>query len=159
MDNTGVADFYLALTSIQKFYHKSLVNRLTTYDVSPGYLSVLNVLWNKDGLTQKELNSFIDVEQATLSNTLNRMVRDGLIQRRPYPKDKRRIHLYLTDKAISLKGTVTSAVQDLQSVVNKGLTVNDLRYFRRIMKQMTEQLRDDQADSLLVLFDAIEDET
>jgi len=55
--------------------------RLSVYNVHPGYLSILRQLWLTDNITQKELPEQILVEQATLSNTLKRMERGGLIFR------------------------------------------------------------------------------
>ena len=39
------------------------------------------------------------MEQATIANTLARMERDGLIERRVHPRDKRAQQIFLTDKA------------------------------------------------------------
>ncbi len=149
--------FFIQLSKLQRLYSKSLFIRLAPYDVRPGYIPALFALWEKDGLTQKELNSFIEIEQATLSNTLTRMERDGLVRRVHDPKDRRRIHITLTDKGKALHPAVTSAINDLQTHVNTGLTVNDRRYFQRILKQMTGQLENDQEDPCLVLFDEIVD--
>ena len=73
--------FFFQLSKLQRDYSKSLTMRLETYDVRPGYLAILHRLWKKDNITQKELNTLIEIEQATLSNTLSRMERDGQIGR------------------------------------------------------------------------------
>ncbi len=129
--------------------------RLAPYDVQPGYLTVLHFLWQSDNITQKELNQHVNIEQATLSNTLKRMERDELIHRTPNAKDKRRHLITLTPKGTSLKEPVASAINDLRKVVNEGLTINDRRYLKRIMRQMTEKLEDDQTESLFVLLDEV----
>lgn len=129
--------------------------RLLPYDVQPGYLAVLQELWHKDNVGQKELIRNLDIEQATLSNTLNRMQRDGLIDRTPQKDDKRRQLITLTPKGQSLERNIDEAINDLRKVVNEGLTVNDRRYFKRILRQMTEKLEDDQAEPLFVLLDEV----
>lgn len=149
--------FFSQLSKFQRNYSKSLTLRLETYDVRPGYLNILQSLWERDNITQKELNALIEIEQATLSKTLSRMERDGLIKRNPNPKDRRQIHITLSDKARYIQGAVKSAIEDLQSIVNQGLTINDKRYFNRLMKQMTEQLENDLSEPCLVLFDEISD--
>jgi len=149
--------FFAQISTLQRQYSKALSMRLDPYDVKPGYLNILYCLWQKDNITQKALNDLIDIEQATLSNTLSRMDRDGLIERTANPKDRRRIHITLSDKGKSLEGAVGSAIEDLQSIVNTGLTVNDRRYFNRIMRQMTEQIENDLNDPCLMLFDEISD--
>ncbi len=129
--------------------------RLSPYDVQPGYLTILHYLWQRDGVTQKELTQFLDIEQATLSNTLKRMERDGLVLRTPNKKDRRRHLITLTEKGASLKNPVETAINDLRKLVNEGLTVNDRRYFKRIMRQMSEKLEDDQTEPLFVLLDEV----
>ena len=98
MPTTDEDLFFSQLSKLQRNYSKSLTMRLETYDVRPGYLDILHRLWEKDNITQKELNSLIEIEQATLSNTLSRMERDGLIKRNHNPQDRRRVHITLSDK-------------------------------------------------------------
>ncbi len=147
--------FFTQLSRFQRLYAKGLTMRLSPYDVQPGYLTILHYLWQRDGVTQKELTQFLDIEQATLSNTLKRMERDGLVLRTPNKKDRRRHLITLTEKGASLKNPVETAINDLRKLVNEGLTVNDRRYFKRIMRQMSEKLEDDQTEPLFVLLDEV----
>ncbi|MGL1863490.1 MAG: MarR family transcriptional regulator [Pseudodesulfovibrio sp.] len=147
--------FFTQMSRFQRLYAKGLTMRLSPYDVQPGYLTILHYLWQRDGVTQKELTQFLDIEQATLSNTLKRMERDGLVLRTPNKKDRRRHLITLTEKGASLKKPVETAINDLRKLVNEGLTVNDRRYFKRIMRQMSEKLEDDQTEPLFVLLDEV----
>ncbi|WP_243544650.1 MarR family winged helix-turn-helix transcriptional regulator [Pseudodesulfovibrio tunisiensis] len=152
-DNTS---FFAELGRLHRLYVHSVANRLAPHGIRPGYLSVLHFLWQRDGLTQTRLRELVDVEQATLSNTLKRMERDGLITREPNREDRRISLIWLTGKARDLHPAVDTGRADLRSVVNKGLSINDIRYFRRIIRQMTEHLEADLADPALVLTDVVE---
>ncbi|WP_242012354.1 MarR family winged helix-turn-helix transcriptional regulator [Pseudodesulfovibrio cashew] len=123
--------------------------------MQPGYLAVLFRLWEKDGITQKELVRGLDIEQATLSNTLNRMERDGLVTRTRDKLDRRNLHIRLTEDAHRLQSPVRTALDDLGNTVNEGLSVTDLRYLRRIMQQMTTKLQSDQEEPLMILLDEV----
>ncbi|WP_285907244.1 MarR family winged helix-turn-helix transcriptional regulator [Pseudodesulfovibrio pelocollis] len=147
--------FFTQLSRFQRLYARSLAARLAPLGVHSGYLGVLHYLWQRDGITQKTLHELMPVEQATLSNTLKRMERDGLIARTPDPDDKRAHVITLTPRANALKPQVMQAIGDLRAAVNTGLTVNDRRYFRRIMRQMTESLETDQEDAPVLLLDEV----
>ncbi|MBI9078827.1 MAG: MarR family transcriptional regulator [Pseudodesulfovibrio sp.] len=147
--------FFTLLSRFQRNYSKALAMRLSPYDVNPGYLSVLHTLWQQDNIIQKELNKHVCIEQATLSNTLARMERDGLIERKAGTEDRRLLQICLTVKGHDLQAAVTAAIEDLKKTVNTGLTINDRKYFKRIMKQMTEHLENDLHDPCLMLFDEI----
>jgi len=155
MDDNNNDIFYCQLSRFQRLYDRALRLRLAPYDVNPGYLSVLQHLWEADNVTQTELMGQLDVEQATLSNTLRRMERDGLILRTPNPKDRRLHSITLTDKGRTSRKLIFEAIDDLRRTVNQGLTVNDRRYFKRIMRQMSDQLEDDLTEPLFVLLDEV----
>lgn len=149
--------FISLLNRLQRLYSRGLTKRLAPYGVQPGYLLPLHFLWQKDGISQKQLTALMGVEQATVSNTLKRMERDGLVKRTPTRKDKRKHTITLTDHGQSIQDAVMAGIDDMRSVANKGLTVNDRRYLKRIMTQMTEHLEEDQDESFLLLLDEIAD--
>lgn len=82
---------------LTRLFQASLHRRIRPYGLSPGVFPALLELWDKDGLTQRELVDRLDIEQATMANTLSRMERDGLIERRPHPTDRRAQQVWLTD--------------------------------------------------------------
>jgi DNA-binding MarR family transcriptional regulator len=149
--------FFATMSRFQRLYAKALSKRLDPHGVRPGYLEVFFRLWEQDGVTQKDLHQGLDVEQATLSNTLKRMERDGFVLRTRNPRDRRQSLIVLTDTGASLRKLVLAAIDDLQAVVNTRLSINDRRYFRRILKQMNDQLVQDLDDATLVLLDEVDD--
>ncbi|HEY5341230.1 MAG TPA: MarR family transcriptional regulator, partial [Candidatus Aquilonibacter sp.] len=52
-----------------------------------GQFQVLRHLWGDDGLTPRELATRLDVEMPTVTRTVQRMIRDGLVDRRAHPDD------------------------------------------------------------------------
>lgn len=147
--------FYFNFSKFARMYTKALSKRLDPVGVKPGHLEILFHLWEKDNVTQKELHAKLDVEQATLSNTLKRMERDSLITCTRNPADRRLTQIQLTDSGRKLRKVVLAAIDDLQSVVNVGLTINDKKYFRRILKQMTGLLGTELEEGCLVLVDEV----
>lgn len=86
----------------QKLSHRALGGRLQKHGVTVAQWAVLVVLWERDGLSQKDLSERVAVETPTLSRTLDRMERDGLVLRDRNEKDRRRIHVRLTEHGASL---------------------------------------------------------
>ena len=105
---------------LAKGFSKSLATRANSLGFLPGQFPVLLELWNQDGLTQRELLDRLEIEQATLANTLSRMERDGLILRRQHPKDRRAICNFLTDKARSIEAPAMEAARDADQDLFKG---------------------------------------
>lgn len=149
--------FYAHLSRIQRLYARSLAKRLASHGVKPGYIDILDRLWQRDNVTQKALHSTLDIEQATLSNTLKRMERDNILSRVRNPQDKRMTYIVLTEHGRGLHKVVNASLDDVQATASMGLTVNDRRYFYRILRQMTEHLEADLDETALILVDEVQE--
>ena len=94
-----------------RLFARGLQQRIKPLGLAPAQFMTLLELWNEDGITQKELVSRLDVEQATMANTITRMVRDGLIERRTHPDDGRAQSLHLTQKAKAVEHDAVTAAK------------------------------------------------
>ncbi len=83
-----------------------IASRLTQYGVSPGQLPTLLALYAGDGRTQADLARQIGVEQPTMAVNLQRMERDGLVERRPDPAGGRKAFVYLSDHARDIRDPI-----------------------------------------------------
>lgn len=90
-----------------------LAERLKPLGLAPAQNAVLLVLWQEDGLSQRELVDALNIRQATAAKTLERMERDGLIAREPHPNDARIKLIRLTDKARALEEEVTGIARSV----------------------------------------------
>ena len=127
---------YLA-SQLAKGFARSLQQRAARLGFSPGQFPVLLELWAEDGLTQKQLLARVDIEQATMANTLARMARDGLIDRRPHPSDKRAQLIFLTDKAKGMEDDAIEASREADLALFQGFKSFEreltLEYIRRLL--------------------------
>ncbi|MEC8010093.1 MAG: MarR family transcriptional regulator [Pseudomonadota bacterium] len=74
-------------------------NRLKPLGFGVGQIPVLVALQQGHAQTQRELATFVKVEQPPMAQMLTRMERDDLIIRTPDPLDKRSSHIQLTQNA------------------------------------------------------------
>ena len=86
---------YLA-NLLAKGASRALQARADGAGFAPGQFPVLLELWSGDGLTQRELLDGLDIEQATMANTLSRMERDGLVSRTAYAEVPPRVEYALS---------------------------------------------------------------
>lgn len=119
---------YLA-AQLAKTFSKALNKRAAALGFSPGQFPVLLELWNEDGLTQRQLLDRVEVEQATLANTLARMERDGLIERKQHPRDRRAQIIELTERGRELEQQAISASKSTDDAILAGL----LRFERQLL--------------------------
>lgn len=131
---------YLA-GQVAKGFARALQNRSAALGFSPGQFPVLVELWQEDGLTQKQLLDRLDVEQATLANTLARMERDGLIQRERHPNDKRAQIITLTGKGRELEQSALHAVAEADAELFSGFRRFERELMIEYMRLLAENVR------------------
>jgi DNA-binding MarR family transcriptional regulator len=106
----------LAARSLEQALHR----RIAPYGVVPGQFAQLLALYERDGQTQAELCEEVRIEQPTMARTLARMERDGLIERRPDPTDRRRVLIFLTERAWQLRAGLYAAAEEVNALATRG---------------------------------------
>lgn len=99
------------INHVARLFARGLAARIKPLGITIGTFPVLLELWEEDGLTQKQLVERLDIEQATMANTLSRMERDGLIVRKKDEADGRVQRIRLTDRARKLHAPAVAAAE------------------------------------------------
>lgn len=124
-----------------RLFAKGLQERIAPLGIVIGQFPVLLELWEKDGVTQKELLERLALEQATLANTLTRMERDGLIRRTKNPSDARSQQIWLTDQAQSVRDQAYEAANDQNGVALSNLTESEKAQFMELTDRIIRSMR------------------
>lgn len=109
--------------------------------LAPAQFMVLLELWDGDGITQKDLVDRLEVEQATMANTLRRMLRDELIAMRPNPDDGRAKLIFLTNKARDLQEEATKAANEVNQAALARLSHEESAQLIALMTKVIAGLR------------------
>jgi DNA-binding MarR family transcriptional regulator len=107
-----------------------------------GQYQVLRHLWEHDGLTPREIAERLDVEMPTVTRTVQRMVRDGLVQRQAHPADARSVRIYLTERGSDLHTTLASLVEEQTERSLRGFSTDERAAFVRMLERISENSRD-----------------
>lgn len=126
-----------------RLFAAALTERVQPLGLSTGQFPILLALWAEEGLTQKQLVERLDLEQATIANTLNRMERDGLIVRKAHPADGRSQSIHLTRKARALEAPATQAAQEVNEAALRTLSPSAQRAFMDTMAKVIAALQAD----------------
>lgn len=103
-----------------------LSRALNGLGVRYSHFQVLNILWNKDGLTQGAIATASYITDSSLAQVLNEMVSKGLVERRRDADDGRKRLVFLTSKGASLEKKATSAVLEIMDVALIGVSDKDI---------------------------------
>ncbi len=130
----------LQLTSILK---KSLIEAGAP-NVKPAYLGALMALWQENGLKSSELASRAGLEPSSITGLVDRMEKDGLVERRSDSADRRVFHIYLTETGHNVKDPVFKAVSGVLTRAFAQIEPEEIGQLKALLQKIlvkTQKLR------------------
>lgn len=119
---------------------RALQLRLVEHGVSPGHWQFLRILWEHDGLTQRELSEQAGVMEPTTFSALKGMEQAGYVERRQMPENRKNVYVFLTAKGRALKDKLVPLAEDVNRVAVTGITPSDIALVRRVLLELIENL-------------------
>jgi DNA-binding MarR family transcriptional regulator len=102
------------------------------FDFTAEQWGVLLRLYESEGIHQSDLGARAGKDRHNITRILNRLEKNGYVQRVSDRHDMRRINVFLTKKSRDLEDKLTSIVIDLLERVFAGLSKREVREMRRI---------------------------
>lgn len=128
---------YLA-NHVARIFARGLTARIRPLGITIGTFPALLELWEEDGLTQKQLVDRLDIEQATMANTLARMERDGLIIRKKDDNDGRVQRIWLAEPARNIHDSAIAAAVEENASTLSGLSEVEQHQFVTLMQKVID---------------------
>ncbi|MFO0574278.1 MAG: MarR family transcriptional regulator [Polyangia bacterium] len=126
-----------------RLFSRALNARLLKHGVSIGQWPILMFLFEKEGLSQQEISQHIGLEESTLARTIERMERDGLVERLRSAIDRRRVELTLTPRARALRRSLRSCAIAVNETAMAGLSDNAMERLLQGLAHMRARLEED----------------
>jgi MarR family transcriptional regulator, organic hydroperoxide resistance regulator len=127
-------------------FHRALQVRLAQHGVPFGHWTFLRILWESDGLTQKELSERAGVMEPTTFSAMKAMEALGYIIRKQLPTNKKNVYVYLSSEGRALKKKLVPLAEETNNVSIAGIAADEIRITRKVLLAMIENLA---ADELL----------
>jgi MarR family transcriptional regulator, organic hydroperoxide resistance regulator len=119
---------------------RALTARLAEQGVSFGHWAFLRILWEREGLTQRELSELAGVMEPTTFAALKAMEELGHIERRQMPENRKNVYVYLTPQGRALRRKLVPLAEDVNKVAARGIKAEDLATTRRVLIAMLDNL-------------------
>ena len=126
---------------------RSLSVRLAEHKVSFGHWSFLRILWEGDGITQRELSEQAGVMEPTTFTALKAMERLGLVERRQVGKDRKKVYVFLTPKGRALKDKLVPIAEDVNRIAVEGVPAEHIAATRTVLLTIIENMARDEEQS------------
>jgi MarR family transcriptional regulator, organic hydroperoxide resistance regulator len=122
---------------------RALQMRLAEHSVSFGHWTFLRILWEGDGLTQRELSEQAGVMEPTTFSALNAMERLGYVTRRKRGGDRKKVYVLLTTKGRRLQEKLVPLAEEVNRIAVRGVRSGNIAATRSVLLSIIENLARD----------------
>ena len=135
---TSFATYYIY--TIQSGNFAALSHVLRPHHISVMIWRVLAVLQERDGNNISYLASRLAIDRSNLSRITDSMVKDGLVERKNLPNDRRNVLIYLTEAG---KQKVQDAYPDVLAIIEatlEGFSEEEKETLISLLRRMKENV-------------------
>ena len=132
---------------VTRAYVRALQARLNEHSVSFGHWAFLRILWERDGLNQRELSDQAGVMEPTTFSAIRTMEKLGYVVRVQRPENRRMVFIHLTPKGRLLKSKLVPLAEEVNSIGIRGIKASEVTITRRALLAILANLATDEMQS------------
>lgn len=125
-----------------RYVKRVLYTRLAPYGIPGGCWFVLRALWEKDGVSQRDLSATLGLADPALLMKLRTLERLGLVARERDPDDKRRMCVNLTARAQDMKAELLGVAGDVNAYMHPAMSETQRKALMAGLASVLQQLAD-----------------
>ena len=124
-----------------RMHHRRAHTRFNEMGLGEGQPRLLKPLSKEDGLSQAELSRRCHLEPATVTVTLTRMEKRGLVERRPDESDRRLTRIWLTAEGRKMHQALEQIHFELETECFEGFTETEREQLAGYFVRMRDNLQ------------------
>ena len=121
-------------------FQRALTARLAQHGVQPGHWVFLRVLWERDGLTKRELSVEAGVMEPTTFVALQAMQTLGYVRLERRNDNRKNLHVVLTAEGKRLRRVLVPLAEQVNALALQGIPDADVAATRRALLTMIDNL-------------------
>jgi len=121
-------------------FTRALQAELAAHGVPFGHWTFLRILWQRDGLTQRELSAEAGVTEPSTFAAIRAMEKQGYISRRQTAGNRKNVYVHLTAKGRALQRKLVPLAEEVNRRAIRGVTSSDVQAARRALLSIIDNL-------------------
>jgi len=106
----------------------------------------LYYLGKEEFISQKELAERMNVKESSVARLLDRMERDGLVERLRSEDDKRVTNLVLTEKGRQHRTELLPEGERFEKLLHKNISDEEMQIFTKVLSKMVNNIKEEGYD-------------
>lgn len=117
-----------------------LEDKLASYKLSSSMWYFLRLLWERDGVSQRDLSQELGLTPATTVAAMDNLERRGLIRRSRDAEDRRIVNIYLTPAGELLKQEILPFAHEVNDIVLRDFDPAQVETLRTLLQTVNRSV-------------------
>jgi len=122
-------------------FKSALHQRLRAHNLTSAQWAFFRILWNEDGINQKDLAGRLGIHPTTAVPALTILERNGYVRRERNGQDRRNVYIYLTEAGKDLSFELVPYATEMNERSLLGLSPQDADQLMALLWKVQENLR------------------
>lgn len=114
--------------------------QINSAGISYGMWFFLRALWERDGVSQREIAEMVGLTQPTAWAALRKLEAQKMVTLQPDSEDKRKVLVFLTEKGKGLEEVLLPKMEKINELALQGISKTDLETFRRVLRRIESNI-------------------
>lgn len=149
MEEDLMMQFEVEFARVVRLYYSRMQAQLAEVGLYRGQPPIMALLHKRDGMSQKEMARALNLSPATMTVTLKRMERAGLIEREMDGRDQRILRVHLSEEGKRMCEMGERQVGRVAAELLDGFSAEERaqfeEYMRRVARNMERAMREEEA--------------
>lgn len=128
------------LSKVNTKLKNEFFQRLREYDMTPEQWAILCCLWEKDGISPKEIAQMTCKDKPTTGRIVDKLIKKGFVVRTLHPTDKRAFQVFLTKEGIALHEQLVPIANQLLEKATNGIRANEVIGLKKLLNRLYENI-------------------
>lgn len=130
----------LLIAAIRRRMKQIIGEQVREYGLTPAQFWMLNRVFDREGLSLRELADSLHMDTPTASRVVAALVRQKYVRSEEDPEDRRRARIVVTPRGRALADKLQSIAAQMRSAVEAPLTVNERETLRNLLRKSLQHV-------------------
>lgn len=118
---------------------KRFAERIATINLNPPLFRVLNLIDAAEGTSQQAIGAAAEIPPSRMVALVDELEQRGLVERRPYPADRRVRALYVTRKGRQTLARGRKIAKDHEEELTRGMSAPDRKRLVGLLQKIVDE--------------------
>jgi len=123
-----------------RLYMRALQQRLELHQISFGHWAILRVLWEEQGITQKNISQRTGLMEPTVHQALVNMENQNIIVRERVNGNQKKWYVFLTSNGQQLREKLEPLALEVNQLAETDISTKDLEITRKVLLKIIHHL-------------------